>query len=86
MLYLGRQAFILFAVLTLIYVCVYYYLREGQKMRLEEDWVMEGRPGDRADWVGERLKPRADRLMRWLIFFVYVLPVTAIAVFVFVTN
>ena len=47
MLNLGRMAFFLLIGLTVVYVSLYFYWRSGIRMRLEEDWVMEGRPGDR---------------------------------------
>jgi hypothetical protein len=43
----GRMAFILLIGLTVVYVSLYFYWRSGIRMRLEEDWVLEGRPGDR---------------------------------------
>ncbi|MBO6602570.1 MULTISPECIES: hypothetical protein [Paracoccaceae] len=86
MLNIGRMAIILIVVLTLVYVCVFLYWRSGVRERLEEDWVMEGRPGDRDTWVDERVAPKARRISRWLILFVYVLPITALSVFVYVTN
>jgi hypothetical protein len=86
MLNLGRMAFILLIGLTVVYVSLYFYWRSGLRMRLEEDWVMEGRPGNRGDWVEERLAPQARRIKRWLVFLVYVLPLTLLSVYVYVTN
>jgi hypothetical protein len=45
MLNIGRMAFILLIGLTVVYVSLYFYWRSGIRMRLEEDWVLEGRPG-----------------------------------------
>jgi hypothetical protein len=59
MLYLGRMVFLMLIGLTVVYVSLYFYWRSGIRMRLEEDWVMEGRPGDRDTWVEERLAPRS---------------------------
>ncbi|QBY01521.1 hypothetical protein E2K80_12965 [Rhodophyticola sp. CCM32] len=86
MLNIGRMAIILLALLTLVYVCVFLYWRAGIRERLEEDWVMEGRPGDRGDWVGQREAPKLRWIRRVLILLVYVLPITALSVFVYVTN
>jgi hypothetical protein len=47
---------------------------------------MEGRPGDRAEWVEERLAPHAARIRRWLVLLVYVLPLAALSIYVYVTN
>ncbi len=86
MLNLGRMAVILLVGLTVVYLSLYFYWRSGVKMRLEEDWVMEGRPGDRAEWVEERLAPHAARIRRWLVLLVYVLPLSALSIYVYVTN
>jgi hypothetical protein len=86
MLNIGRMAFILLIGLTVGYVSLYFYRRTGIRMRLEEDWVLEGRPGDRDTWVDERLAPRTWRIRRVLVFLVYVLPLAALSVYVYVTN
>lgn len=83
---LGRMALVLLALLTVVYVCLFFYWRSGARMRLEEAWVMEGRPGDRDAWVDERLSPVARRIRTWLVVLVYVLPLGALSVFVYVTN
>jgi hypothetical protein len=81
-----RVGLLVIAVLTLFYVCLFFYLREGRKMRLEEAWLAEGQPGDRDAWIGERLKPQADSLMRWLILWVYVLPIAVLCGIVVLSN
>jgi len=86
MMVFGRMAALMLIGLTAVYVCLFLYLRAGARMRLEDDWVMEGRPGDRGDWVGERLAPRARRIRNLLVVFVYVLPLAGLAVFVYATN
>ena len=83
---LGRMAFVLLIGLTVVYLSLYFYWRSGIRMRLEEDWVMEGRPGDRDAWVEDRLAPRTWRMKRVLVFLVYVLPMAALSVYVYVTN
>jgi len=83
---LGRMLLLMLVVLTVVYVSLFFYLRAGARMRLEEDWVMEGRPGDRDDWIDERITPTARRIRTWLIFIVYVLPLVALSVYVYVTN
>lgn len=73
-----RVGILAFVVLTVLYVSLYFYLREGRKLRLEGDWAAAGREGDRETWVEERLRPEADKLMRWLILWVYVLPIAVL--------
>jgi len=83
---LGRMVLLMLAVLTVVYVSLFFYWRAGIRMRLEEDWVMEGRPGNRDDWIDERIAPVARRIRTWLVFLVYVLPIVALSVYVYVTN
>jgi len=83
---LGRMLLLMLAVLTVVYVSLFFYWRAGIRMRLEEDWVMEGRPGNRDDWIDERVAPVARRIRTWLVFLVYVLPLAALSVYVYVTN
>jgi len=86
MLGFARVALMMLVGLTVVYVCLFFYWRSGVRMRLEEDWIMEGRPGDRDDWVDERLAPVARRIRTWLVFLVYVLPLVGLTVFVLTTN
>ena len=86
MLNLGRMSIFLLVGLSVAYVSLYFYFRAGAKMQLEEDWVMEGRPGDRDEWVEERLEPRAASLRKWLVFLVYVLPICGLTLTVYLTN
>lgn len=86
MLLFGRTVLFLLIGLTVVYLSLYFYWRSGIRMQLEEEWVMEGRPGDRDSWVGDRLAPRAARLRRWLVLVVYVIPVVAVSIYVYLTN
>jgi hypothetical protein len=83
---LGRMLLVMLVLLTVVYVSLFFYWRSGVKMRLEEEWVMAGRPGERDLWVGERLAPAARRIRTWLVALVYVLPVSAVSLYVYVTN
>jgi hypothetical protein len=83
---LGRMVLLMLVLLTVVYVSLFLYLRAGVRMRLEEDWVMEGRPGDREDWIEERIAPTARRIRTWLIFLVYVLPIAGLSTYVYFTN
>jgi len=76
----------LLVLLTVVYVSLFLYWRAGMKMRLEEDWVMEGRPGDRDAWIDERLAPTARRIRTWLVFLVYVLPMAGLSLYIYMTN
>lgn len=86
MLVFGRVVVLLLIGLSVVYLSLYFYWRSGIRMRLEEDWVMAGRPGDRDAWVQDRLAPRAARLRRWLVLFVYVIPILGLSIYVYLTN
>lgn len=86
MLIFGRMILLMLVGLTVVYVCLFFYLRSGAKMQLEEDWVMEGRPGDRDDWIDDRLAPRARRIRNRLVIAVYALPIVALSGYVWITN
>lgn len=83
---LGRMSLLLLVGLTIVYASLYFYWRSGVKMRLEEDWVMEGRPGDRDEWVALRMGPHSRRIQRWLVVLVYVLPLVGLSVYVYLTS
>jgi hypothetical protein len=86
MLGIGRIAIVLMVGLTVVYVCMFYYLRSGARMRLEEEWAAEGRPGDAETWVDERIERAAGRIRVWLAICVYVIPLVALFAFVWLTN
>ncbi|MBC6438526.1 MAG: hypothetical protein GDA52_10430 [Rhodobacteraceae bacterium] len=86
MLNLGRMAIILLLLLSVVYVCIYLSWRASLREQLAEDWVMKGRPGTREAWVEQRAAPKLRRINRWLIVTVYVLPITALGLFVYITN
>lgn len=83
---LARMLVVLLVLLTVVYLSLFFYWRSGIKMRLEEDWVMAGRPGDREAWINERLAPAARRMRAWLVALVYALPIIALSVYVYITN
>ena len=83
---LGRMLLLMLALLTVVYVSLFFFWRAGAKMRLEEKWVMAGRPGDRDAWIDERIAPIARRIRAWLVFFVYLLPVAGLSLYVTLTN
>lgn len=86
MLGLTRIAIVMLVGLTVVYVCMFFYLRSGARMRLEEDWVQEGRPGDREAWIDERIEPKVSRIRVWLVVGVYVMPLVGLVAFVWLSN
>ena len=86
MLGLGRTIIIMAVALTVIYLCLFFYLRSGLRMRLEEDWVHEGRPGQREDWIDARMAPKVARIRGWLAVLVYLVPVAGAGILLWAAN
>jgi len=83
---LARLVVIGFVVLTVIYVSLSLWSRAVRRRKLEQWWDEEGRPGDRAAYVEAGLRAYEGSLRRKLIWGVYVVPVAAVVVIVWITN
>lgn len=86
MLGLGRIAIMMLVGLTIVYFCLFFYLRSGARMRLEEEWAIAGRPDTREAWVDARIKPAVGRIRVWLTICVYVIPFIGLTAFIWLTN
>ena len=82
----ARLLFIILVVLTIVYVCLSLYSRSVRRGKLEERWAQEGMPGDRETFVREGLEEYDGSIRRKLILGVYIVPLTLIAVLIYVTN
>ncbi|MEL6646400.1 MAG: hypothetical protein AAFY35_18370 [Pseudomonadota bacterium] len=83
---LARLVVIGFVVLTIIYFCLSLYSRSVRKGKLEEWYEEAGRPGDREAYIDAGLKEYEGSLRRKLIWGVYVVPVSIIAIIIYFTN
>lgn len=83
---LARLLFVLLIVQTIVYVCLSLYSRAKRRDKLEAQWDAEIREGDRESFVREGLEDYDGSLRRKLLLGVYIVPLTAIAVLVYVTN
>ena len=72
--------------LTVLYVLVSIYARSLERERLEKRWQAEGEKGDRDAYVRAGLERYSTSLRRRLILGVYIVPVVAIGVLVYVLN
>jgi len=86
MVAVARIFVLMMVALTVVYVCLFFYLRAGARMRLEEDWAKAGRPDNRDDWVGAREGPAVRRIRVALVVFVYIVPIVGLIAFVVLTN
>lgn len=75
-----------FVVLTIIYVCLSLYSRAMRRDKLEAQWEEDGMTGDREAFVQEGLEDYDGSLRRKLILGVYIVPVSLIALIIYLTN
>lgn len=75
-----------FVVLSVVYVCLLFYARARKHSELEEAWLVAGQPGERSHHIDEKLEEYTVPLRRKLFWGVYVIPLCAIAVLIYVTN
>lgn len=75
-----------FVAMTALYVLISLYSASVRRERLEKDWEAAGRPGERADYVRAGMTVYRKSLRRRLILLVYVLPVVAAGVTLYLVN
>jgi len=83
---LARLTVIGFIVLTVIYILLSIWSRQVRRGKLKEQWDEDGLSGDRDEWIREGLKDYDGSLRRKLILGVYVVPVTLVAIIIYLTN
>lgn len=76
----------LMVVLTILYVAISIYSRRVRRGKLEAHWDERGMTGDREDYIEQGLKDYDSSLRRKLILGVYVVPLTVIALLIYVSN
>jgi hypothetical protein len=75
-----------FGVMTALYVLISLYSASVRRERLEKEWDEAGRPGERSDYVRAGMDIYRASLRRRLILLVYVLPVVAAGVTLYLVN
>lgn len=86
MLALLRLLFVLLILQTIVYVALSLYSRAQRRNKLEAEWDEEIRKGDRDAFIEQGLQEYDGSLRRKLILAVYIVPLTTIAVLVYVGN
>ncbi|MEP2715089.1 hypothetical protein [Pseudophaeobacter sp.] len=81
-----RLLLLLLVVLTLIYGAVSLYSRERRRAKLKRRWQDKGLTGDRRAFIQRGLRQYDQSLRRQLILLVYILPLGAIALVIYVVN
>lgn len=83
---LARLLIIGFVLCTLLYVALSFYSRARRREKLTASWEEAGRPGDRDTYVQDGLAEYEGSLKRKLIWGVYVIPFSAIALIIYFIN
>jgi hypothetical protein len=85
-----RLALFLFVFLTILYVTASVYLRSVRREQLEKRWDSRAHPllptTDRAEFIRRGLHLYDRSLRRRLLLAIYVVPVTLIAVLLYLIN
>jgi len=81
-----RLILILLVVLTVVYAAVSLYSREMRRLKLKRRWKQKGLTGDRAAFIQRGLKQYDRSFRRKLILLVYIIPLGALALLIYVIN
>ena len=81
-----RLILMLLVVLSVIYIIASFWSRNTRRRKLIAFWDKKGLTGDRDAFIDRGLRQYDRSLRRKLLLGVYIVPLGAIAVLVFVTN
>lgn len=82
----GRLMGMALVVLTIVFVSLWFYARAAKREKLEVQWDKDQGPGRRESFVQAEMMAYEGSLKRKLIWGVYVIPSTLLAVLIYVTN
>ncbi|MCK0169086.1 hypothetical protein MWU52_16140 [Jannaschia sp. S6380] len=83
---LARLALILLVALTVIYWCLVFWFRAGERARLEAEWERERPPLPQHTYVEIGIRDYQGSLRRRLLWGVYVVPIAAICIIIYLVN
>jgi len=86
MIPLLRFFFVLLVVQTIIYVAVSVWSRRVRRGKLEVVWEEEKLTGDRDAFIEKGLQQYDDSLRAKLLLGIYVVPIVAVILIVYLTN
>lgn len=72
--------------LTLLYLGLSWHFRAQRRKRMAQDWEEAGRPGNREAYIAEGMAQYERSLRRKLLWLVYILPVSAMLLLIWLTN
>ena len=82
----GRLMGLALVVLTIVFVSLWFYARAAKREKLEVQWDKDQGPGRRESFVQAEMMAYEGSLKRKLIWGVYVIPSTLLAILIYVTN
>lgn len=83
---LARLMGLFLIVLSVIFVCLWFYARAAKREKLEAEWEENQGPGRRESFVKAELMTYESSLKRKLIWGVYVIPSLLFGALIYVTN
>lgn len=75
-----------FLFLTVLYLAISYWSRTVRARKLEREWEQEGGTGDKDAYIRKGLTEYGTSFRRKLILLVYIVPVVAVVVVIYMTN
>ncbi|MCP5071989.1 MAG: hypothetical protein GY947_01675 [Rhodobacteraceae bacterium] len=72
--------------LSVIYVCLSWYSKSIRREKLEQEFDAGGIDGERDTFIAEGLKQYDGSLRKKLIWGVYIIPMIAVLIVIYVTN
>ena len=86
MIGLVRLVAILLVILTVIYWCLVFYFRAGERARLEQEWHDTQPPLPMERFVRNGIDDYKESLRRKLLWGVYVVPLGAMCLLIYLVN
>lgn len=86
MLALLRFLIVLLILQTLVYFTVSLRLRKRRRERLDEEWNEQDMSGDHEAYLDQGVDDYMDKLRKWLLLLIYVLPIIVVGVFIHLSN
>ncbi len=75
-----------FIVLTVIYVCLFFYSRSARRAKLESWYEETDKSEDRDSYIETGLREYDNSLRPKLLWGVYIVPILTICVIIYLTN
>lgn len=71
---------------TVIFAILWIRWRNAKQEELAQDWLSQGQPGDREQFIDQGLAESGKQRRTMLFLLVYVLPICIVASIIYLTN